>query len=217
MQLEELLQQMVQGNASDIFIIAGLPLSYQSGGKQIRTDMPGLSPDETRTYVKEVYRVADQDFKRFEGNDEHDEDFSFALPGIGPILGMIRDASQKVYPFVIYLCKRRITDLIIEFLAQKGTLFRREMPGEGCNAPTYRGSVSKMPAERSAVCQTPTRTRNRPRCGTRDVLAWHADAHAARSRAHLSPSSRSRYPSSFAVSSWLNSFGLPDPLESLMH
>jgi twitching motility protein PilT len=83
MQLEELLQQMVQGNASDIFIIAGLPLSYQSGGKQIRTDMPGLSPDETRTYVKEVYRVADQDFKRFEGNDEHDEDFSFALPGIG--------------------------------------------------------------------------------------------------------------------------------------
>ena len=37
MQLKELLQQMIDAKASDVFIIAGLPLSYQKSGIHVRT------------------------------------------------------------------------------------------------------------------------------------------------------------------------------------
>ena len=38
MRLEELLREMVDAKASDIFIIAGLPLAYEVSGRQIRLD-----------------------------------------------------------------------------------------------------------------------------------------------------------------------------------
>ena len=38
MKLEELLQEMVDAKASDVFIIAGLPLAYEVGGRQIRLE-----------------------------------------------------------------------------------------------------------------------------------------------------------------------------------
>lgn len=35
MGMDELLQQMIDAKASDIFIIAGLPLTYEADGRQI--------------------------------------------------------------------------------------------------------------------------------------------------------------------------------------
>jgi len=83
MELEALLQQMVEARASDIFIIAGLPLSYETNGRQMRGDGGPLKPADTQKFVSEVYRIANRDFQKFLDLGNHDEDFSFALPGVG--------------------------------------------------------------------------------------------------------------------------------------
>lgn len=83
MQLKELLQQMIDAKASDVFIIAGLPLSYQKSGIQVRTDSTPLMPNDTEEYIAGIYELANRDIKLFRDNDNHDDDFSFAVPGVG--------------------------------------------------------------------------------------------------------------------------------------
>ncbi len=83
MQLEEFLKQMVAAKASDIFINAGLPLAYQTSGVHTRTETNPLTPEDTKEYVHAIYKLAHRDITLFENNSNHDDDFSFALPGIG--------------------------------------------------------------------------------------------------------------------------------------
>ena len=51
MKIRELLQEMVDQNASDIFIVAGLPLTYQVEGRQVRWDAPLMQPTRARSYM----------------------------------------------------------------------------------------------------------------------------------------------------------------------
>ena len=83
MELEATLRNMIDRKASDIFVVAGLPLSYKVGGKQIRCDMDRLMPADTESFVREIYRLAGRDFSHFEDNYNHDEDFSFSIAGLG--------------------------------------------------------------------------------------------------------------------------------------
>lgn len=83
MKLEELLQEMVDAKASDIFIIAGLPLSYEVCGRQIRLSTAPFKPDDTETFVRAIYDVAGRSMQQFVDNTNHDDDFSFALSGVG--------------------------------------------------------------------------------------------------------------------------------------
>ena len=83
MELENLLKQMVEVKASDIFVVAGLPLSYQANGRQIRLNDRPLTPADTENFVRSVFRIANRSFDHFLSLANHDEDFSFALPGIG--------------------------------------------------------------------------------------------------------------------------------------
>lgn len=83
MKLEELLQEMVEAKASDVFIIAGLPLAYEVSGRQIRLDSAPFTPADTETFVRAIYQVSGRSMERFVANGNHDDDFSFALPGIG--------------------------------------------------------------------------------------------------------------------------------------
>ena len=83
MKLEEILQYMIDNNASDIFIVAGLQLSYKKGGQQFRTDSERLMPADTYNLVEQIYGLARRDFRHFTENDQHDDDFSFSIPGLG--------------------------------------------------------------------------------------------------------------------------------------
>lgn len=83
MTLQELLKQMVDLHASDIFVIAGLPLSWRISSRHTRGDGAPLTPAETRRIVDELLELAGRDPKEFERLGNHDEDFSFALPGTG--------------------------------------------------------------------------------------------------------------------------------------
>ena len=83
MDLKQILQQMMDNKASDIFVIAGLQLAYKKGGQQYRTDSARLMPADTYEIVRQIYELADRDFRHFSDQDQHDDDFSFSIPGLG--------------------------------------------------------------------------------------------------------------------------------------
>ena len=83
MELKELLAQMIEVKASDVFFIAGLPLAYQASGVQVRSGDSPLMPSDTEAVVRAIYQIAGRDISTFEHKENHDEDFSFALPGVG--------------------------------------------------------------------------------------------------------------------------------------
>lgn len=83
MNLEDLLKEMVEKNASDVFIEAGLPITYRSSGQQYRLDSDPLKPADTEKMIREIYSIGNKSIERFENSHNHDDDFSFALPGTG--------------------------------------------------------------------------------------------------------------------------------------
>ena len=83
MQLNDLLKQMIDAKASDVFIIAGLPLSYSRSGIHVRSDSAALMPADTEAYVRAIYELAGRDFSLFSDNANHDDDFSFSVAGVG--------------------------------------------------------------------------------------------------------------------------------------
>lgn len=83
MEFKQLLKQMVDIKASDIFIIAGLPFSYELNGRQIRLETPPLAPQDTEEFIRALYAESGRKLEHFTDSRNHDDDFSFALPGIG--------------------------------------------------------------------------------------------------------------------------------------
>lgn len=83
MELDKLLVELINAKASDVFIVAGLPLSFTIGGRQVRTKTDSLKPVDTEEFVRSIYAEAGRDINQFIGNHNHDDDFSFSVAGIG--------------------------------------------------------------------------------------------------------------------------------------
>lgn len=83
MDLKKLLKNMVDIGASDIFIVAGLPFSYELNGRQVRDSGDAFAPKDTENFVRGIYEVSGRKISYFEESKNHDDDFSFALSGIG--------------------------------------------------------------------------------------------------------------------------------------
>lgn len=79
MELNEILSQAVDRNASDILIIAGLPVALKIDGLIEREGEP-LMPKDTAALVEAVYTAAGRDMKTL--LDTGDDDFAFALPRV---------------------------------------------------------------------------------------------------------------------------------------
>jgi len=82
MELVEMLRELTQKGASDIFIVCGARLSYKANGAMVCTDSPVFSVQETERYVREIFKVADISLD----NDklpEREMDFAFSLSGVG--------------------------------------------------------------------------------------------------------------------------------------
>ena len=59
MLLSDLLKQMIDLKASDIFVVAGLPLTYTVRGEQQReTADRAFTPEKTEAFAAEIYRHA---------------------------------------------------------------------------------------------------------------------------------------------------------------
>ena len=74
---------MIDKKASDVFIVAGLPLTYTADGRQVRMDMAPLMPADTKELVDAIYELSGRDEQIFTDGHNHDDDFSFAVPGMG--------------------------------------------------------------------------------------------------------------------------------------
>ena len=81
MQIRELLENAIFEKAADVFIIAGLPVSYRLEGTIIQKGEEKLMPSQTDAYIRSIYALA--------GNRDMtqlltlgDDDFAFAIPGL---------------------------------------------------------------------------------------------------------------------------------------
>lgn len=81
MDIIEVLSQAVKMNASDIFIVAGLPITFKIRGTIKNLTEETLSPNDTNKLITDIYEKADNRNLQNIIN-EGDDDFSFALKGI---------------------------------------------------------------------------------------------------------------------------------------
>jgi twitching motility protein PilT len=81
MEVRELLEAAVAEKASDMFVVAGLPISYRVNEVIVRKDGAKLRPDDTEELVTQIYALANhRSMKNF--IETGDDDFSFAIPGL---------------------------------------------------------------------------------------------------------------------------------------
>ncbi|MDE7353905.1 MAG: PilT/PilU family type 4a pilus ATPase [Acetatifactor sp.] len=79
MNIAELLSIAVDKQASDIFMVAGMPLSYKAEGRIECQEEDKLYPAQIEDLIKELYSLAgNRSMKKIQ--EEGDDDFSFALP-----------------------------------------------------------------------------------------------------------------------------------------
>lgn len=81
MELQQILQRAVECGASDIFIVAGLPLTFKVQGVQKREE-DKLAPEDTESLVSQIYATAHREPRCLTGAAT-DDDFSVSLNGIG--------------------------------------------------------------------------------------------------------------------------------------
>ena len=81
MDIGEILSGAVQKKASDIFLVAGLPLSYKIRGQICQQGEEKLSPEKTNELILSIYGLA-QARSSQHLLDHGDDDFSFSLPGL---------------------------------------------------------------------------------------------------------------------------------------
>ncbi len=81
MSISEILKKAVDSSASDVFLVAGLPMTFKRGGHQVREDSGVLMPADIAVLVDEIYEMSGRD--RINLDKRVDDDFSFAVPGLG--------------------------------------------------------------------------------------------------------------------------------------
>ena len=81
MNIEEFLTLAAKEEASDLFIVAGLPLTMKVNGVMRRINEEKMMPQDTEKMIREIYEKAlDRDIDQLLKTG--DDDFSFAIPGL---------------------------------------------------------------------------------------------------------------------------------------
>ena len=81
MDVKKILKEATDNGASDIFIVAGRPLTYKSKGVMECLNEIRMIPKETFEFVTSIYALAERDISKFE--ETGDDDFSFSIPNLG--------------------------------------------------------------------------------------------------------------------------------------
>ena len=75
------LKKTTELGASDLFIVAGLPLSYKKSGQLMELTSERIMPENTEILIREIYNLAgNRDISHFLKTG--DDDFSFAVSGL---------------------------------------------------------------------------------------------------------------------------------------
>lgn len=81
MNIHELLEKAVTKNASDIFIIAGQPVTIKVYHQLVSLDEQRLLPDDTKKLIADIYQLS-QNRSDKQLIEKGDDDFSFSIPGL---------------------------------------------------------------------------------------------------------------------------------------
>ena len=82
MELTEILRIAVDEGASDVFVVAGLPLTFKINGHQDRRGAV-LMPDDTEAVIRALYQQARRDPEPHLNSPSVDDDFSFSVHDLG--------------------------------------------------------------------------------------------------------------------------------------
>ena len=80
MNIIDYLQRAVADQASDIFIIAGGPVSEKADGRIQPMDQERLLPPQTKALITEIYALAERSMDDY--SQQGDDDFAFAISGL---------------------------------------------------------------------------------------------------------------------------------------
>ncbi len=80
MKISQIFADAVNRQASDIFIIAGVPMSFKING-EIRPQGNVLIPPDTAELIQNIYSLAGRNMDTF--NETGDDDFSFSIRDVG--------------------------------------------------------------------------------------------------------------------------------------
>ena len=80
MEIIEYLKQAVETRASDVFIIAGGPVSMKVDGRIKAVSDEKLLPPKTKSLITEIYELAELSMDKY--LQTGDDDFAFAIPGL---------------------------------------------------------------------------------------------------------------------------------------
>ena len=81
MEILDILQRAIVSDAADVFLIAGLPVTFKCGGRQERMPEAFLRPDDIRVIVDAIYELSHRE--RYQLERGLDDDFSFSVPHLG--------------------------------------------------------------------------------------------------------------------------------------
>ena len=81
MTIQEILAKATEMDASDIFLIAGLPVTFKCNGAQVRSSEGYLKPDDITVLIDEIYTVSHKDKANLDSGA--DDDFSFSISQMG--------------------------------------------------------------------------------------------------------------------------------------
>lgn len=80
MELQKLLENAIEKNASDIFIVAGFPAAIKENGHIVEQEDKILLPEASEKLIRGIYSIAGRDIGLL--TERGDDDFSFTVPGL---------------------------------------------------------------------------------------------------------------------------------------
>ncbi|WP_069999557.1 type IV pilus twitching motility protein PilT [Cellulosilyticum sp. I15G10I2] len=81
MDIEQMFKDAALQEAADIFVVAGLPLSFKIHGKITSQGVEKLMPKDTGEIIHAIYALAGREINKF--LQEGDDDFSFSIHNVG--------------------------------------------------------------------------------------------------------------------------------------
>lgn len=81
-QMIDILKTAIKKNVSDIYIVAGGPITFKINGEMTNYTSERLSPADAENYIKEIYKLRNcGDINKVA--EKGDDDFSFSINGLG--------------------------------------------------------------------------------------------------------------------------------------
>ena len=160
MKITDIFITAIEKKASDIFIIAGRPLSYKIIGEIVSANSTPLTAEETYLLIHDIFKIAKKD-NIDDLYNEGDVDFSFSLPKIGRFrvsAYMQRNSCAAVIRVVFFDLpdpeKLRIPDVVMNLYKKTKGLVLITGPAGSGKSTTLACIIDKINSQRNCHIMT---------------------------------------------------------------